>query len=192
MERSTSDYGADMSEHSPTSQRIQDSKPGGLHENTGTPTNSARSLIDTSKLQNQKFTRATTKSGRPAGLLPKLRMSWREGVIEHVIGDAAAKGDSLRFVKGPMNAKINSTLAVLFLGFREGRKTARPIRPEISIVVASLPVELVGNERERDVIGAVEAAHDLEECPSKSGMTRRVCGERRSKVRPVEIAGRRA
>ena len=42
MERWTSDYGAHMSEHSPIPQRIQDSKPGGLHENTGTPTNSAR------------------------------------------------------------------------------------------------------------------------------------------------------
>src|SRR6266853_859625 len=125
---------------------------------------SARSLIDTSKLQNQKFTRATTKSGRPAGLLPKLRMSWREGVIEHVIGNAATKGDSLRLVKGPVNAKINSALAV----------------------------QLVGNKRERDVIGAVKPAHRLEERPSEPSMTGWISGERRSKVRPVEIAGRRA
>ena len=71
-------------------------------------------------------------------------------------------------------------------------KAARPKGPHVSIVVLGLPVELIGNKRERDVIGAVEAAHDLEECPSKSGMTRRVCGERRRKVRASEIAGRRA
>jgi hypothetical protein len=36
------DYGVDMSGHSPTPSRIQDFKLGGLHENTGTRTNSAR------------------------------------------------------------------------------------------------------------------------------------------------------
>src|SRR5437773_2296490 len=35
-ERSTKDYGVDMSAHSPTPSRIQDSKLGGLHENIGT------------------------------------------------------------------------------------------------------------------------------------------------------------
>jgi hypothetical protein len=42
MECSTSDYGADTSGHSPTPSRIQDSKPGGVHENTGTLMSSAR------------------------------------------------------------------------------------------------------------------------------------------------------
>jgi hypothetical protein len=42
MERSISGHGADMSGHSPIPSHIQDAKPGGLHENTGTPTNSAR------------------------------------------------------------------------------------------------------------------------------------------------------
>ena len=125
-------------------------------------------------------------------MLPKLRMSWREGVIEHVIGNAATKGDSLRLVKGPVNAKINSALAVLFCGLRQSRKTARPIRPEISIVVAGLSIELVGNKRELDVIGAVKPAHRLEERSSEPSMTGWISGERRSKVRPVEIAGRRA
>ena len=42
MERSTSDCGADMSAQSPTPWRIQASKHGGLHENTGTRMSSAR------------------------------------------------------------------------------------------------------------------------------------------------------
>ena len=110
-------------------------------------------------------------------------MSRCEGVIEHVIAYAATKGDSLRFVKGPVNAKINSALTVLLLRLRQIRKTARPIRTDVSIVVAGLPVELVGNERERDVIGAIEAAHHFEERPSESGMTGRIRGERRRKIR---------
>jgi hypothetical protein len=42
MERSTSDCGGDMSAQLPTPLRIPASKHGGLHENTGTRTNSAR------------------------------------------------------------------------------------------------------------------------------------------------------
>ncbi len=42
MERSTSGCGGDMSAQSPTPLRIPASKHGGLHENTGTQTNSAR------------------------------------------------------------------------------------------------------------------------------------------------------
>ena len=42
MERSTSDCGGDMSAQLPTLLRIPVSKHGGLHENTGTRTNSAR------------------------------------------------------------------------------------------------------------------------------------------------------
>jgi hypothetical protein len=40
----------------------------------------------------------------------------RERVIEHVIAYAATEGDSFRLVERPMNAKINSALAVFFLG----------------------------------------------------------------------------
>ena len=91
-----------------------------------------------------------------------------------------------------MNAKINSALTVLLLGLRQIRKTARPIRPDVSVVVLGLPVELVGNERERDVIGAVKPPHDLEERASKSGVTRGISRKRRREVRAGEIAGGRA
>src|SRR5437667_6405100 len=115
-----------------------------------------------------------------------------ESVIEDVIGHAATQGDPLGLVKGPVNAKINSALTVLFCGLRQSRKTARPIWPDISIVVAGLSVEFVGNERKRDIIGAVKPAHNFEERPSESSMTRRISGERRRKIRASEIAGGRA
>ena len=43
-----------------------------------------------------------------------LGMPQRESVIENVIGHAAAKRDSLRLVKGPMDAEIDSALPVFF------------------------------------------------------------------------------
>src|SRR5260370_16156073 len=115
-----------------------------------------------------------------------------ESVIEYVIAYPATLGDAFGLIEGPMNAEINPALAILFFSLRQIRKTARSIRTDVSVIIASLPIEFVGNEGERDVIGAVETAHDLEECPSKSGMTRRVCGERRRKVPASEVAGRRA
>src|SRR5947208_97062 len=110
-------------------------------------------------------------------------------MIEDVIGHAVTQSDSLRFVKGPVNAKINPALAVLFLGLRQSRKTARPIWPEISIVIAGLSIELVGDERERDIIGAVKPAHRFEQRASDPGMTGRITGEWRSEIRASEIAG---
>ena len=59
-------------------------------------------------------------------------------------------------------------------------------------MVAGLTVEFVGNERERDVIGAVKSAHHLEDPASKTGVTRRISGERRCEVGTGEIAGGRA
>ena len=115
-------------------------------------------------------------------------MSGSEGVIEHVIGHVATKGDSLRFVERPVNAKINSALAVLFLGLRQSWKTPRPIWPEISIMIAGLSIELVRNECEWDIIGAVKPTNRFKERTSNTSMTRGICRERRSKIRASEIA----
>src|SRR5260370_27195147 len=106
-----------------------------------------------------------------------------ESVIEYVIAYPATLGDAFGLIEGPMNAEINPALAILFFSLRQIRKTARSIRTDVSVIIASLPIEFVGNEGKRDVIGAVETAHDLEECPSKSVMTLRVCRERRRKLR---------
>jgi hypothetical protein len=47
----------------------------------------------------------------------KLRANWRESVIEDVIAHAATEGDPLDFVEGPMDAKINAALSILFFCF---------------------------------------------------------------------------
>jgi len=44
------------------------------------------------------------------------RVNRREGVIKNVIGHAATERDPLGLVKDPVDSKINSALAVLFLG----------------------------------------------------------------------------
>src|SRR4030095_466981 len=119
-------------------------------------------------------------------------MRWRERVIKNVIAHAAPKSDPFRFVKGPVDAKVNPALAVLFLGLRQSRKTARPIGTRISMIVEGRAIEFIGNERERDAIGAVKPAHDLEECSAESGMTRRISREWGGKGLASEIAGRRA
>src|SRR5437899_12255532 len=113
-------------------------------------------------------------------------------MIEHVIGYPPTKDDPLDLVERPMDPKINPALAILFLGLRQSRKTARPVGPDISMMIAGLPVELIGNERERGVIGAVKPAHDLEERPGQSSQTRWIRGKRRREVGAGKIAGRRA
>src|SRR5438128_6045735 len=91
--------------------------------------------------------RSMTTSNRRGLFYFLPRAGRRESVIEYVIAHPAARGDPFRFVEGPMNAKINPALAVLFLRLRQIGETARPIWAEISVVVAGLPVEFVGNER---------------------------------------------
>ena len=119
-------------------------------------------------------------------------MRWGERVIKNVIAHAAPKSDPFRFVKGPVDAKVNPALAVLFLGLRQSRKTARPIGTRISMIVEGLAIEFIGNERERDAIGAVKPAHDLEECSAESGMTRRIGRKWRCKIGGSDVAGGRA
>jgi hypothetical protein len=112
-------------------------------------------------------------------------------MIEHVIGYETTKGDSLGLIKGPVDSEINPALAIFFLGLRQRRETARLIRTDVSVVIASLTIELVGNECECDAIGTVESPHYLEDCSSESSMAGRISGERRREIRAIEIAGGR-
>src|SRR5437763_2472253 len=59
-------------------------------------------------------------------------------------------------------------------------------------MIAGLSIELVGHERESDVIGTVKPAHRFEDSASEPSVTRRIGRERRSKILPGEIAGGRA
>src|SRR5437588_9797388 len=58
-------------------------------------------------------------------------------------------------------------------------------------MAAGLPLELGQPEGESDVIGTVKPAYRFEDSASEPSMTRRIGGERRSKIRPGEIAGGR-
>src|SRR5947208_7576939 len=59
-------------------------------------------------------------------------------------------------------------------------------------MIAGLYIELVRHERESDVIGTVKPAHRFEDSASEPIVTRRIGGERPSKIRPGEIAGGRS
>src|SRR5206468_9188429 len=88
--------------------------------------------------------------------------------------------------------QVDAALAVLLLGFGERREALRYQRAHVAVVVACLAVELVRNERERDAIGPVEMAQDLEQCAPEPGVAGRVGGKRRCEVRSVEVTGGRA
>ena len=45
-------------------------------------------------------------------------MQRRERVLEYVVRYLTALSDSSRLIKSPMNAEVNSALAVFFLGLR--------------------------------------------------------------------------
>jgi hypothetical protein len=62
----------------------------------------------------------------------------------------------------------------------------------MSLIVFGHPVELIGYEGKTNAIGSIEVPQRLEQRASETSMTRRVCRERRSEIRPGEIACRRA
>src|SRR5947209_15796173 len=94
----------------------------------------------------------------------------REGVIEDVIGDVAALGDSCGLIERPVDAEINPALAVFFFGLGEVRKTARHVGTRIAGVVFGHSVKFVGNKSERDVVGAEKSAQRLEQCASETAV----------------------
>src|SRR5581483_5391377 len=121
-----------------------------------------------------------------------LGMPWRERAVEHVIADAPPLGDTLGFIERPMNAEIDAALAVLLLRLRERREVARHQRTYLALVVPRHAVQLIRNESEDDVVGAIEAPQNLEKRAAETGMSRRIRGKRWREVRSIEITGRRA
>lgn len=79
-------------------------------------------------------------------------------MVEDVVRHVAALGDPLRFVEGPVNAKINATLAVLFLSLGKRREGTGHIRAHVAVMILCHSVEFVGHKREADGIGAEEPA----------------------------------
>ncbi len=62
-------------------------------------------------------------------------------------------------------------------------------RPDVPFIVARDSVELVRDEVERDRVGSIVLAQQLEECPSHPAMAGRIGRERRREVRTAGIAG---
>src|SRR5205814_8117338 len=91
-----------------------------------------------------------------------------------------------------MNPEINPALAVLFRRLRETGEMSRYVWPQIVVVISCDSIELVRDDRKRDVISSVESAKNLEDGATKSGMARRISRKRRSEIWALQIAGRRA
>src|SRR2546430_17635656 len=94
----------------------------------------------------------------------------REGVVEDVVGDAAALGDGLGFVERPVDAEINPALAVFFFGLGEIGEAARHVGTRVAGVVFGHAVEFVGDKRERDVVAPEKSAEGLEKRAAKSAV----------------------
>src|SRR5262245_34224276 len=116
----------------------------------------------------------------------------QEGIIEDVIAHSPAQKNALGLVEGPVDAKVNSALAVLFFGLAKCRETTRKEWAYATIVVPRHSVEFVGYEGERDLVGPVKSTQRLKERAAESRMAGRIGRERRCEVRTLEVAGRRA
>ena len=75
-------------------------------------------------------------------------MQRREGVIEDTVRYITALGDALGLVERPVNAEIDSALAVFLFGLRERREIARHVRPHLAMVVFGDSVEFVRHKSE--------------------------------------------
>src|SRR5437867_13314281 len=118
-------------------------------------------------------------------------MERHERVVEHVISHLSAESNTRRLVERPVDAQVNSALAVFFFCLRERRETARKERTHVAIVISRDSVQFVGYEGEGDVVRFIKSAQRLEESASEAGVTGGIGRERRRKVWSGEVAGRR-
>ena len=91
-------------------------------------------------------------------------------MVEHVIAHTPALRDAFGLVECPMDAEVNSALAVLFFGLRERRESARTQRTNVSVAGLCHSIDLIRYKRERDVIRSKKSAQRLKESASKSGV----------------------
>ena len=119
------------------------------------------------------------RSGFSVALLPPA-----EGICEYIVRDAITLSDPLRLVERPVDAEIDAALAVLLLGLRQATRSCAAAAagrcPSLSRVT---PLNSSDDEREGDVVGAVEVAQRLEQRAAEAGVARRIGGERRREVR---------
>ncbi len=113
-------------------------------------------------------------------------------MVKDVIGDASALCDTLSFVERPVNAEIDSALAVFFFRLGKRQEVTRHVRPDIAIVVFGNAIEFIRDECESDGVGPEESAEGLEERATEASVTGGIGGKWRGKVWCVQIAGWRA
>src|SRR5687767_13919801 len=105
-----------------------------------------------------------------------------EEVGERVMGDRAALFDPRGLVEGPVNAEIDAALAVFLRRLAEAGKRSALERAGVSVDILVHAVELIGNKREGDVIGAIEVLERTEDRSAERRVAGRVGGERRREV----------
>ena len=97
-------------------------------------------------------------------------MQGREGVGKHVIRNAPALGNPFALVECPVDAEVDSALAVFLFGFRERIKAARLERPHDAVGTLRHTIVLVRNERELNIVVTEKFSQDLKESAPKTGM----------------------
>ena len=122
-------------------------------------------VTDNSWLSSDKEASGWEKNG-----LATRGMQRHERVVEHEITHTPAQGDAFRLVEYPVDAEVNSALAVLFLSLGEGRETPWSHRAHVPVVVPRDSVQLVRHEGKSDCVGAVESAQRLEQGAPESGV----------------------
>src|SRR5207248_11603141 len=108
--------------------------------------------------------------------------------VEDVVCYSPALGNTCSLVEVPVDAEINPALTIFLFGLRQGRKAARHIGTNITLVIFGCAVEFVGNKSKADTIGPIEATDCFENCAAESGVARRISREGWSKVWPDQIA----
>src|SRR5882724_13621271 len=84
-----------------------------------------------------------------------------KGVVEDVVCYSPALGDTCGLVEVPVDAEINPALTIFLFGVRQGRKAARHVGTDISVVIFGHAVELIGNESKADIIRSIKTAQRL-------------------------------
>ena len=91
-------------------------------------------------------------------------------MVEDVVCYPPALGDACGLVEVPVDAEINPALPIFLFGLRQGRKAARHVGTNISVVVFGYAVELVGNESKADIIRSIKTAQRLKNRAAEAGV----------------------
>ena len=94
-----------------------------------------------------------------------------ESAIEDVVSHPAALDDAFRLVERPVNAKVNSTLAIFFFRLGKSRETARHVGANNAVIPPGNSVELIRDKREAEPVRSIKSTESLEQRPAKTGVT---------------------